>query len=376
MIMNAVEDIDSMMIDRSKLMADGAKYFELFEKHIPTGISGNVLIMSIGNLDCLGKMMSLNKDAKYTVVENNRIIKCLSKLFDGELDIESIENDGLDLYNIIKELDMKFDCIIMNPPYQRNLHLKILAEAIKHLKDEKSVCVNLSPVRWLQDPLAIHKTGSDYKKFENTISKHIQSLDLFDAKLAQQMFNSAQYENLGIYTCNLDGGYDYTKMMKFNCQVKQKVFDNVILPTYLGKMKSLSDIRTAEGNPDFSRFYVILPMGHGHVGAADYYDLISPKKELARRTTVKHNGNIGTGLGTANFDTDVEAENFRLSLGTTFVKFCVSLVKTNIRNPYWAIPLMHDYIEPWTDERFYKFFNITPEEQKVIEETMEKYATK
>ena len=370
--MNAVEDIDSMMIDRSKLMADGAKYFELFEKYIPTGMSGNVLIMSIGNLDCLGKIMSLNKDAKYTVVENSRIIKCLSKLFDGELDIESIENDGLDLYNIIKELDMKFDCIIMNPPYQRNLHLKILAEAIKHLKDD-GTCVNLSPVRWLQDPLAIHKTGSDYKKFENTISKHIQSLDLFDAKLAQQMFNSAQYENLGIYTCNLYGGYDYTKMMKFNCQVKQKVFDNVILPTYLGKMKSLSDIRTAEGKPDFSRFYVILPMGHGHVGAADYYDLISPKKELVRRTNVKHNGNIGTGLGTANFDTDVEAENFRLSLGTTFVKFCVSLVKTNIRNPYWAIPLMHDYIEPWTDERFYKFFNITPAEQKIIEETMEKY---
>ena len=88
--MNAVEDIDSMMIDRSKLMADGAKYFELFEKHIPTGMTGNVLIMSIGNLDCLGKMMSLNKDAKYTVVENSRIIKCLSKLFDGELDIEGI----------------------------------------------------------------------------------------------------------------------------------------------------------------------------------------------------------------------------------------------------------------------------------------------
>lgn len=271
---------------------------------------------------------------------------------------------------------MKFDCIIQNSPYNRGLHLKILAEAIKHLKDDESKCVNLSPVRWLQDPLAIHKAGSDYKKFENTISKHIQSLDLFDAKLAQQMFNSAQYENLGIYECNLDGGYDYTKMMKFNCQVKQKVFDNIILPTYLGKMKSLSDIRTAEGNPDFSRFYVILPMGHGNVGAADYYDLISPKKEIARRINVKHNGNIGTGLGTANFDTDVEAENFRLSLGTTFVKFCVSLVKTNIRNPYCAIPLMNDYIEPWTDERFCKFFNIPPEEYNIITKTMENYENK
>ena len=101
--MNAVEDIDSMRTYRSKLMADGAKYFELFEKYIPTGISGNVLIMSIGNLDCLDKMMSLNKDAKYTVVENSRIIKCLSKLFDGAFDIDAIENNGLDLLNIIKE---------------------------------------------------------------------------------------------------------------------------------------------------------------------------------------------------------------------------------------------------------------------------------
>ena len=237
----------------------------------------------------------------------------------------------------------------MNPPYQRNLHLKVLAEAIKRLKDDNSTCVNLSPVRWLQDSLAIYKAGSDYKKFENTISKHIQSIDLFDAKLAQQLFNSAQYENIGIYVCSLVGGYDYTKMMKFNCQVKQKVFDNVILPTYLGKMKSLSDIRTAEGHPDFSRFYVILPMGHGNIGTANYYDLISPKKEIARRTIVNHNGNVGTGIGTANFDSDIEAENFRLSLGTTFVKFCVSLVKTNIRNPYWAIPFMKDYTEPWTD---------------------------
>ena len=365
-------DIPSFQIAASKMRADGTAYFKLFEKHVPRNLDMNdvVLLYKLDNLSCICKIVNMNSKAHYVIASNTAVNTALRAVLDKSIDVKYIEE--LDF----KKTDMKFDCIIMNPPYSRNLHLKILAEAIKHLKDEKSVCVNLSPVRWLQDPLAIHKTASDYKKFENTISKHIQSLDLFDAKLAQQMFNSAQYENLGIYTCNLDGCYDYTKMMKFNCQVKQKVFDNVILPTYLGKMKSLSDIRTAEGNPDFSRFYVILPMGHGHVGAADYYDLISPKKELARRTNVKHNGNIGTGLGTANFNTDVEAENFRLSLGTTFVKFCVSLVKTNIRNPYWAIPLMHDYIEPWTDERFYKFFNITPEEQKVIEETMSKYAAK
>jgi type I restriction-modification system DNA methylase subunit len=44
----------------------------------------------------------------------------------------------------------KFDHIIMNPPYSRNLHLKILSNALDYSDD----IVNLSPVRWLQDPLA------------------------------------------------------------------------------------------------------------------------------------------------------------------------------------------------------------------------------
>ena len=100
-----------------------------------------------------------------------------------------------------KECDMKFDCIIMNPPYQRNLHLKILAEAIKHLKDEKSVCVNLSPVRWLQDPLAKYKKNSDLKRFESKIIQHIISLGTFDKSKTDQLFN-IDTGTLGIYVCS------------------------------------------------------------------------------------------------------------------------------------------------------------------------------
>ena len=33
---------------------------------------------------------------------------------------------------------------------------------------------------------------------------------------------------------------------------------------------------------------------------------------------------------------------------------------------------MSDYSKPWTDERFYKYFNITKEEQKIIEEYADK----
>ena len=86
-----------------------------------------------------------------------------------------------------------FDKIIMNPPYNGNLHLKILQEAMKH-GDE---IVNLSPIRWLQDPLAEYKKNSDWKKFCD-IRKKIETLDVVSAAEAQRFFGSGQYENLGI----------------------------------------------------------------------------------------------------------------------------------------------------------------------------------
>lgn len=58
------------------------------------------------------------------------------------------------------ELEKKsFYNIIMNPPYSKNLHLKVLDTVIKN--NPNAEIANLSPIRWLQDPLA------EYKKNEN-----------------------------------------------------------------------------------------------------------------------------------------------------------------------------------------------------------------
>ena len=120
---------------------------------------------------------------------------------------------------ILKITKMKFDCIIMNPPYQKNLHLKILAEAIKHLKDDESVCVNLSPIRWLQDPLAKYKKRSDYNKFEESVSKHIKNIYTIKAVEANGLFNIRSTTDIGIYVCNLAGGFDY-KSLIYNFLIK------------------------------------------------------------------------------------------------------------------------------------------------------------
>lgn len=66
--------------------------------------------------------------------------------------------------------------------------MKILQEALKHLEPTKGKCINLSPVRWLQDPLAKEKKSSDYKKFEEILS-HLRSLDIVDERLTNGMFS-------------------------------------------------------------------------------------------------------------------------------------------------------------------------------------------
>lgn len=379
--MNAVEDIDSMLIDRSKFMADGAKYFELFEKHIPTGMSGNVLVMSIGNLDCLDEIMSLNKDAKYVIVENSRIIKCLSKLFDGVLDIERIENDSLDLYNIIKGLDMKFDCIIMNPPYQRNLHLKILAEAIKHLKDENSVCVNLSPVRWLQDPLAKYKKNCDLKRFEESVAKHIENLDMIEAFEAQKLFNGAGSATvLGVYKCTKQL-YDVKIYIPqfvlkiLSTQISHPIFDIDKKDGYRVKIPFM--FTCAAGHTDGTLLEGIGPVRWFKDGIKDgkpWYE------HFQRNQFSKTTDTIPCSI---KFSSQIEAENFCKQYNTKLCKLYTHHVKRDVNISPMTILWLGDAINPrtglkgyeseWTDDDLYKFFNITPEEQKVIEETMEKY---
>ena len=386
--MNAVEDIDSMMIDRSKLMADGAKYFELFEKHIPAGMSGNVLIMSIGNLDCLGKMMSLNKDAKYTVVENSRIIKCLSKLFDGELDIESIENDGLDLYNIIKELDMKFDCIIMNLPYQRNLHLKILAEAIKHLKDEKSVCVNLSPVRWLQDPLAKYKKTSDLKRFEESVAKHIESLDIIDKGLSGNAFNIGINSDLGIYKCNSKGGWNYESICWNYNNTNFSFFEKLIsISKTVGSLKNIASTDISKGIA--VPFNIFGGGSGGRTFNGEYVSKILATNEEKNNFLYGRKKQDGWNskrffIG-AVFNTLIEAQNFKNFITSALMRCfgIVTIKNMHIDNSWAFVPNLYNAINPrtglkgytgeWTDDDLVLYFGITPAEHKVIEETMEKY---
>lgn len=111
----------------------------------------------------------------------------------------------------------------MNPPYSGNLHISILSSAINNYTD---VCINLSPVRWLQDVLAEYKQGTDWKKFEN-VRKQINKLDVITASDANECFNIGAACDLGIYKLTSTGG--------FNCKdLHDKIIDKILESGMIG----------------------------------------------------------------------------------------------------------------------------------------------
>lgn len=262
-----------------------------------------------------------------------------------------------------KDMNKKFDLIIMNPPYDRDLHLKIVAEAIKKLKDDDSVCVCLQP-NYLSEKLFFVKNKSFNKFkpiFENTLLdvEIIENNNLFDAAFEKDLI-------ISIYKTNIEKSkrFNYYKFID-----KCPIFDKTIKLAIDKKISNLS-----ESYDTTKQFKLVFPGIHGHVGQPDMLELTSKNYEMA--LNVKPCATNKTyAKKIVSFDTEKERKNFYDSINTTFFKYWVSYVKISKNFNYDRyLPFMEDYTEPWTNERFYVYFNITPEEQKIIEETMAKYS--
>ena len=242
---------------------------------------------------------------------------------------------------------MKFDHIIMNPPYCRNLHLKILNEAINHSDD----IVNLSPIRWLQDPLAEHKRNSDFKRFK-AIRERIESIEIVDVVSSSNSFNALIWADLGVYHLSKEGGFDthsFWKHLWFINKVILKVKD------------SIKNHSKREGVCDFSKPYIKVSGLHGRPGNKDLYEFISPQLDIAKSKKTS------CGHRTVNFETEEESINFFNSLQTKFYKFINVCIKRDMNTPWRYAPWLVDYTHPWTDDDLYKYFNLTDDEIKIIE---------
>ena len=242
---------------------------------------------------------------------------------------------------------MIFDKIIMNPPYSGNLHLKILSHLISLYSDAE--VVNLSPIRWLQDPLAADKQGTDYKKFEN-IRKRVASIEEVSGEEAIKLFGAAFYSSLGIY--HIDGKEHEAFKYEFN--------------PLIYKITNFPCKHFTYDAPEDKPYKMVLPATHGHLGKYDWAEITSKDWEVAKNVKASSETN---GYAIMAFDTEAEMKNFYDSLFLKLYKWLVKNIKTTAATAQYIkfVPVLSDYTHPWTDEMRYEYFGLTEEEIKEIE---------
>ena len=260
---------------------------------------------------------------------------------------------------------MQFDKIIMNPPYKGNLHLQILSEVIK-LFNNNSICINLSPVRWLQDPLAEYKQGCDFKKFEDVKDK-ISNLKLISQSDANKVFNIGLMQPLGIYTLTNKGGYDCS-----HNEFYQKIFAKIIKDNNFSKLNIVNYTDDLENYVCLNTFAP--PMKYGNpmfrwlkdTGVCDKNNNYRKWKDNNPAAT---RGDVGNTTCIV-FNTRKEAENCYNSMETILARFLCMTATVDVHVYPKLAPFMSDYTEPWTDERLKKYFGITDTEWNKILEIM------
>ena len=255
----------------------------------------------------------------------------------------------------------------MNPPYCRNLHLKILNEAIRHSDD----VVNLSPIRWLRDPIAEYKRNSSFKKFKE-IRERIKSIEIIPAFEAQREFSIEIFSDIGIYQLDKDGGFDTHSFWKLVRTPAQNMM--------LTKLISLNDT-IAHHCEKNKRDGIRVPMTNigGNRGYRNVYKelayVIDGCKDGKDWTKCKNMGGYEKPEGgplplSIKFNTITEAKNFYDSFFTKFYTWLCNITKMNQNLHPELLPWLGDYTHPWTDDDLYKYFNLTDDEIRIIEDEM------
>ena len=249
----------------------------------------------------------------------------------------------------------------MNPPYNRNLHLKILQEAMKQ-SDE---IVNLSPIRWLQDPLAEYTKSSAWSRFED-IRSHISSLDIVSCDEANKIFGIIVSIDLGIYL--LDGKQHNIDLRNklvlklFETNHHYEKFDINQKDGWRVRFAFIDNCKSfGSSNNGKIRFQKLLAFKDGMRYGKPWYDFYN-KNGWSKKTDY-----IPISL---KFCTEEECTNF-----------IDVMTKTKLGRYYWTalqqdmnvLPCFFiklDYTRHWTDEMLYEHFCLTEEEIREIENAL------
>jgi 16S rRNA G966 N2-methylase RsmD len=235
----------------------------------------------------------------------------------------------------------KFDIAIMNPPYDGNLHLKIL-KAIIPVADK---VVNISPCTWFAKH---NRWKPTFTKYNVSIVGKPCNITYIEHREANDVFNLGnQIERLAImlYDNNNTAKIDLLKEEFTN--IEFDIFNKVLSPR-TGKLVWRNGINIVEPRNTTLQFTQPVNIWRG---GKNCYD-------AALGTSKNHQQ--GKIQFQAQFATQQELDNFRSSMKTKFMNwYYYNIVVPADYKLHVSMFVMQDYTQPWDDKRFCAHFGIT-----------------
>ena len=262
-----------------------------------------------------------------------------------------------------------FDICLMNPPYDKNLHLKFLSKMIK----TAGTVVSVQPCEFILRPYAKKNWKTLKDKYKDSIGNHIEDLSVIDKNDALDMFDAKIDIDLGIYVCSDKGGLDYDNFYKrfdidflkniekFNTEysLKDKIekYDNQMYFVPIRK----------DGNLDrwwccqLTNYLDVIENGKVYSGKYKGFTISE-----ARRQNPKENPrNIDRDTIGISFETIEQALNFRDMTKLDAYIYIIAMMKITRSNPLDRIPYLNPNIK-WTNEKIFDFFGIDKDKQTKI----------
>jgi hypothetical protein len=349
-----------------------------------------LVLFNIEFLQVLVEERKINPENIYYIADNELEYLSAIKIFK----VQSYKLSDFSvpaLKKLIAGSDMKFDVVFSNPPYNKNIDIKILNE-IFDIADEFII---VHPSGWLID---LKDKSVLYRTFKQKIEGNLRSVELFNGNpiFNIRIFMPCSITHIDkkleaeIEVVNFSDTY-YTKSV-FDINKFGSKWSLLIMP-FVDKISKYSQENDGNLWQKFSEnklvsfksqdgYLIQLPMGRGDEDKVshsvmvkdNFYAVFSNNQNEIE--TKNKSQEVYFSRGTyCYFNTEQERENCINYLKTDFARFCLSIYK--IRKDYDAgelelIPWL-DFTEEWDDDKLFAKFDVSQELQDYIRDFLPDY---
>lgn len=323
--------------------------------------------------------------------------------------------------NWLNKTDMKFDNIILNPPYSRSLHLKFLEIGL-NLLSEKGTMVIIEPANWLinvrkyggkNEPFRTNSSAiKKYDSIKNRIKCHVESIVIENLN---NEFLTTRHTPFSITTINMSRTFD---KISYDIFGEHKEVDSIYDCNHIGKYETIwSILEKVQTFGDVMKNHITNKKINGDYWYSKYAEMISGSSigcsAVTERVGISYesetlwleslNGKFEKGYFSASYHdynneisntplcsydsgkhltdkiadniygTKEELENWKHFIFNNklplFINIVMNIDQSN--NSTEFLPWLVD--NQYTDEEINKLFNFTDEEIKLIDTTIKKY---